>query len=143
VLVGFATMVPLENVHPLQGGILRLKHPTERRPGLPRENPWRFWPRFVWESLRKNAVVVGTIARLVAVAIRIRRDPNAHAYTDQALTAVVDDEDTTLDLLTVTTGARASIAHDKKVAQLAAAGRSNPQSRAPLSRRQPSGVPAE
>ena len=33
----FSTTDPLEGVHPLQGGILRLKHPSERRPGL----PWR------------------------------------------------------------------------------------------------------
>ena len=46
VLVAFATTVRLENVHPLQGGILRLKHPSERRPGLKRESPWLFWPQF-------------------------------------------------------------------------------------------------
>ena len=38
VLVTFATTVRLENVHPLQSGVLRLKRPSERRPGLPREN---------------------------------------------------------------------------------------------------------
>ena len=37
-LVTFATTVPLENVHPLQSGFLRLKHPSERRPGLQREH---------------------------------------------------------------------------------------------------------
>jgi hypothetical protein len=36
-LARFALTVPLENVHPLQGGILRLKHPSERRPGLHRD----------------------------------------------------------------------------------------------------------
>src|SRR5215472_10369209 len=46
VLVNFATAVWLENVHPLQGGILRLKHPSERRPGLPRERAFIFWSRF-------------------------------------------------------------------------------------------------
>src|ERR1700757_1396894 len=45
VLVNFATTVQLENVHPLQGGILRLKHPSERRPGLPRERAFIFWQR--------------------------------------------------------------------------------------------------
>jgi hypothetical protein len=123
VLVGFATMVPLENVHPLQGGILRLKHPSERRPGLPAESPWLFWPRFVWDSVRKHAIMSMTIARLVGTALAIRRDPQARAYTDQALTPVHDTDDAMLDLLTVTTGARAAIAHVKKVAELTAAGR--------------------
>ncbi len=39
-LLTFSTTVAVENVHPLQGGVLRLKHPTERRPGLARANPF-------------------------------------------------------------------------------------------------------
>src|SRR6516162_7293938 len=67
VLVNFATTTRLENVHPLQGGIFRLKHPSERRPGLPRERSFAFWPRFVWETLGKHAVIISTIARLLAL----------------------------------------------------------------------------
>ncbi len=37
VLVNFSMMVHLENLHPLQAGLFRLKHPSERRPGLARE----------------------------------------------------------------------------------------------------------
>ena len=118
-LIIFATTVRLEGVHPLQGGILRLKHPQERRPGLPVESPWVFWPRFVWDCMKKHAILLGTIGRLVRVVLAIRRDPNAHAYTDQALAPVRDDEDETLDLLNVTTGAHAAIAHGRKIAGLA------------------------
>ncbi|MGO7428047.1 radical SAM protein, partial [Rhizobium ruizarguesonis] len=64
VLVSFATTVPLENVHPLQSGLLRLKTPSERRPDLPRENPLVFWPRFAWETFRKHASLAGTIIGL-------------------------------------------------------------------------------
>ena len=39
-----------------RAGIFRLKHPSERRPGLPRERGWVFWPRFAWEALCKHAV---------------------------------------------------------------------------------------
>ena len=38
-LLTFSTTDRLEHVHPLQGGIFRLKHPSERRPGLLRESP--------------------------------------------------------------------------------------------------------
>ncbi|TMJ26668.1 MAG: radical SAM protein, partial [Alphaproteobacteria bacterium] len=113
----------LENVHPLQGGILRLKHPSERRPGWPRESPWSFWPRFAWETLHKHAVLVGTIGQLLRSSLTIARDPEARAYTDQALTPVHDDDDAILDLLTKTTGARAAVAHVKKVAELTGRGR--------------------
>jgi len=119
VLVTFATAVTLENVHPLQCGIFRLKHPSERRPGLPRESSWIFWPRFAWESVRKHWILIGIIGRLVLLMMAIMRDPNAMTYTDRALTPVLDDDDETFDLLTKTTGARAAVAHIKKVAELA------------------------
>ncbi len=118
VLVNFATTVRLENVHPLQGGILRLKHPSERRPGLPRERAFLFWPRFLWETLSKHAVIIGMIARLLLLKFAIMRDPAARTYMDIALAPVSGDEDMTLDLLTNTTGARAAVAHLKKVAGL-------------------------
>jgi hypothetical protein len=118
VLVNFATTVRLENVHPLQGGILRLKHPSERRPGLPREHAFIFWPRFLWETLSKHAVIIGMIARLLLLKFAIMRDPASRTYMDVALAPVSGDEDMTLDLLANTTGARAAVAHLKKVAGL-------------------------
>jgi radical SAM superfamily enzyme YgiQ (UPF0313 family) len=120
-LVAFAMMVPLENLHPLQSGLFRLKRRSERRPGLPRESVWLFWPRFVWEALYKHAVLAGMIIRLVLVKMSIARDPNASAYIDPALTPVDDDNDATLDLLTKTTGAGAAVAHLRKVAELTGA----------------------
>ncbi len=121
VLVAFATTVRLENVHPLQAGMLRLKHPSERRPGSPRENPWLFWSGFVLESLYKHAVLIATIGRLLLIKAAIARDPHSRIYMDQALSPVCDDEDDTLDLLTRTTGASAAVAHLRKVAELTGA----------------------
>jgi radical SAM superfamily enzyme YgiQ (UPF0313 family) len=123
VLVTFAMTVPLEKVHPLQAGIFRLKTPSERRPGLPREAPWVFWPRYAWDMLSKHVVMAGVIGRLFLTKLAIDRDPYARSYMDQALTAVDDEDDATLDLLTKTTGAAAALAHIKKVATLTSAGR--------------------
>jgi hypothetical protein len=120
-LVAFAAMVPLENLHPLQSGLFRLKHPSERRPGLRRESAWIFWPRFVWEAVYKHAVLAGMIVRLVALKMSIARDPHARAYMDPALTPVGDDNDATLELMTKTTGAGAAVAHIRKVAELTGA----------------------
>jgi hypothetical protein len=124
-LVSFATMVRLENVHPLQSGVLRLKHPSERRPGLPRERVWVFWPRFVWETLYKHVILAGVIARLFVSKISIGCDPHSRAYMDRALAPVGDDNDATLDLLTKTAGASAAIAHIRKVAELTRGSRLN------------------
>ncbi|MGO6692780.1 radical SAM protein [Rhizobium johnstonii] len=120
VLVSFATTVPLENVHPLQSGLLRLKTPSERRPDLPRENPLVFWPRFAWQTFRKHASLAGTIIGLTISAFLISRDAKSKTYMDQALTPVADDEEETLHLFTQTAGGAAAVSHVRKVAQLTA-----------------------
>jgi hypothetical protein len=117
-LLTFSMTDRLENVHPLQGGIFRLKHPSERRPGRSRENAWRFWLRFGWETLAKHTILAGAIGRLLFWQTVITYSPGARNYMDQALTPVGDDGDETLDLLTKTTGARAAVAHIKKIAEL-------------------------
>jgi hypothetical protein len=118
ILVSFATTVPLENVHPLQSGLLRLKHPSERRPGLPHESAFVFWPRFIWQTAAKHASLGATIARLATNAFFIARDKQTKTYMDQALTPVGDHEDETLELFTKTAGGLAAVSHIKKVAEL-------------------------
>ncbi len=121
VLLPFATTHRLEKVHPLQGGLLRLKRPSERRPGLARESGWSFWPRFAWQTVYKHAVLLSMLGRLLWLKAAIVNHPNAKSYRDQSLMPVADDDDATLDLLTKTTGAIAAVAHIKKVAGLTGA----------------------
>ena len=65
--------------------------------------------------------MIAIYLRLARWRRAIERNPEAHAYMDQALTPVAHDDEDTLDLLTKTTGAVASVAHARKVA-----GRSRP-----------------
>lgn len=122
-LVTFSTSVPLEKMHPLQTGILRLMRPSERRPGLPREHPLVFWPRFAWRTVAKHAVLVGTIVRLVATAYLLARREGSTTYMDEALSPVGDDGDETMDLFTKTTGGSAAVIHVKKIAELTGTGK--------------------
>ena len=117
-LLTFSTTDRLEHVHPLQGGIFRLKHPSERRPGLLRESPWLFWLRFGWETFVKHLILIGAAGRLLIWQTIITYSPAAFEYRDQALAPVSDDGDETLDLLTKTTGGREAVAHVKKIAGL-------------------------
>jgi Radical SAM superfamily len=118
-LVPFSLMTRLEKIHPLQAGVLRLKHPTELRPGLPAPSTWRFWLGFVGDTLYKAAVIARRITWLVVWRYRIEWSRDAQAYTDQALTPVVgDDDQETFELFTKTAGAKAAIDHVKKVAAL-------------------------
>ncbi len=116
ILLTFSTTVRLEKIHPLQSGLLRLKRPSERRPGSPRANLWIFWLGFTWDTLRKHADLGLTLWRLTRLRRAIERDPGAHAYTDQALTPVQSDDDGTLDLLTKTAGAEAALARARRTA---------------------------
>jgi radical SAM superfamily enzyme YgiQ (UPF0313 family) len=118
VLAMFATSVPLENVHPLQAGLFRLKHPSERRHGLARESAIFFWPKFVWETVSKNVRLAGTIGRLLLMRIAIGLDRDAAKYSDLALTPVREDEAETHELLTQTVAARAAVAHIRKISEL-------------------------
>lgn len=117
-LLNFSLTVRLEGLHPIQSGVLRLQHPSERRPGLASERAWIFWPRFAWSTARKTATILAALAQLTAEAVRAARHPNRLSYMDQALAPVHDDDDETLDLMTKTTGARAAVEHIKHVDKL-------------------------
>jgi hypothetical protein len=118
VLVQFMTMMQVEKVHPLQSGLFRLRHISERRPGLPVESVFTFYPKLAWSLIANNLKLVSTIVWALKLKWRIQRDPNRFAYTDMALQPVRDDEEDTLDLLTKTAGAKAAIAHQKRVDEL-------------------------
>ena len=118
VLIQFSTMMQLEKVHPLQSGLIRMKHPSERRPGLPKEGRLAFYLGYWRDLLVRNARFIKTVWQILALKRRIERDPNHRFYTDQALTPVLDDEDTKFDYLTKTEGAKNAIEHLKKVAEL-------------------------
>ena len=66
----------------------------------------------------KHVILAGAIGRLLIWQTVITYGPGARSYMDPALTPVSDDGDDTLDLLTKTTGARAAVAHIKKIAGL-------------------------
>ena len=117
-LLTFSLTNRVEKVHPLQSGIVRLRHPSERRPGLASENVVWFWPKLTLEILRKTAVTLSALSRLAAVSIRISRDPKRLEYLDRALSRVDDDDEGSLELLTQTSSAKQAVAHQKKVFNL-------------------------
>ena len=114
----FASSVPIEGVHPLQGGILRRKYRLDRRPGMPFEPVWAFYPKLAAEFASKTARAVRLAAWLGMTMRRIERDPNRLAYTDQALTPVTEGEEETLALFTHSDAARHAVDHARKVAHL-------------------------
>ena len=73
VLVQFTTMMQLEKVHPLQSGVIRMKHPSERRPGFPREGTLAFYSRYLGNLITRNARFIGTVFWILSMKRRIER----------------------------------------------------------------------
>jgi hypothetical protein len=116
-LLWFYGCVAIEKLHPLQGGYLRRKVRSDRRPGLPIENPLIFYLKYWLGVVGKHFAIARIVLRMAAVRRAIKRDPNAGAYLDQALTPVSDAELDDLDLFNATPAARA--AGDKAKRRLA------------------------
>lgn len=117
-LVPFIHMVPVENMHPLQAGLFRRKHRSERRYGLPPESVWTFYRRHIAATVTNNFKLAKLIFWILCLKRRIEREENYRSYADLAMMPVADDEEGALDLLTKTAGAKAAIDHLKKVAAL-------------------------
>jgi len=54
-LLAFHACARIEQVHPLEGGLFRLKYRLDRRPSMPREGWARFYTRYLWDIVRKHA----------------------------------------------------------------------------------------
>lgn len=122
-LVYFYHCITREGVHPLEGGLLRIKRRRDRRPGLPRENPLVFYPRYWAETIAKNIALLKAYRKFGAVGKQIAADPQRGAYMDKALTPVVEGDDEDFELLTHTATARAAVEHHRKVQRLTASAR--------------------
>ncbi|HXE64203.1 MAG TPA: radical SAM protein [Bryobacteraceae bacterium] len=91
----------LEKVHPLQGGYFRRKYRKDRRPELPVENPLVFYPKYAAELVYKHVRLAGQIVRYGRFRYQLKRDPEAKNYMDVALTPVLEEDSSTLELLKV------------------------------------------
>ena len=98
-----------ERVHPLQSGVFRVKHRTQRRYGLPVENPFVFYPRRLWEILRTYVPGLWYFYRLTRVRKRIQRDESLRHYSDRAIEPVRDDDEEELEMFEVTDAARRAV----------------------------------
>lgn len=85
-----------QNVHPLQGGFLRRKIRTQRRPGMPQENPLLFYPRRAWETISGLVPFGLYYFKLRSIRKKIKRNPERRSYVDKALIPVKEAEEDAL-----------------------------------------------
>ncbi|HVY93219.1 MAG TPA: radical SAM protein [Bryobacteraceae bacterium] len=91
----------LEKVHPLQGGYFRRKYRKDRRPEMPVESPFVFYPKYASELVYKHIRLAAQIVRYGRFRYQLKRDPEAKNYMDVALTPVQEEDTSKLELLRV------------------------------------------
>jgi radical SAM superfamily enzyme YgiQ (UPF0313 family) len=111
-MIGFHAPPRYENVHPLEGGLVRRKHRRDRRPTLPLENPLVFYARFAWENVSKYTRFLGMYWQYRRALKRVMRDDRP--YTDIAITPAAAADVDALELFTTTAGARAAAERQRR-----------------------------
>jgi radical SAM family protein len=120
-LLWFYGCISVEKIHPLEGGFLRRKYRRDRRPTLPRESALVFYPRYLAEFVAKHIRLAHMIWRFGRIRRRLKRDPNARAYMDQALTPVDETELDALEMFSVTDAAKTAAEKVRKETKARAA----------------------
>ncbi|MBV9589904.1 MAG: radical SAM protein [Hyphomicrobiales bacterium] len=119
-LIWFYGCVTIEKIHPLEGGYLRRKVRRDRRPGMPIESPFLFYPKYLSELIAKHVKIASIVWRMSRTRRAIKRDPKARLYRDLALTPVADADLETLEMFQQNQSSRAAAAKAKLRAAAAA-----------------------
>ena len=127
----FYASYAFERVHPLQGGFIRRKARTQRRPGMLIANPFAFFFLRLGQVVRSLSATGLLRLRIEWIRRRAAKDPAAAAYMDIALSPAPIDGSEALEMYESTESARQTVA---RVRQRAAAA---PPRFASVSRRMP------
>jgi hypothetical protein len=106
----FYASYSIERTHPLQGGFLRRKARTQRRPGMPIENPLAFYPQRLGQVARSLSSALRLRLQIERIRRRVAKDPAGAAYTDVALSPALRDGSELLEMYESTESARVAVA---------------------------------
>jgi hypothetical protein len=105
----FKIMFEAEGIHPLEGGIMRLKYRRDRRYGMKIEPFGVFHYKLALESWKKIRIYARLAWQGWRIGQKVKNDPQRHAYTDLAMEPVVDEEMDKLALFAETAGGEAAV----------------------------------
>lgn len=105
-LLWYYTCIELERVDPLQGGYLRRKYRKDRRPTMPIESPFVFYPKYLADLANKHLKLGRLILRYGWLRFQLKRDPAARNYMDLALSPVSDDHSDSSEIRAAATPVR-------------------------------------
>jgi hypothetical protein len=113
-LTWFKASFEIEDVHPVESGMLRLKFRRDRRPTMPIEPIWAFYPKYFAEVARKTFGWARLYLRMRRMYLRIKYDPKRYEYTDLAIEPVSEDEIETHEMFH-TDAARAYVDQERRL----------------------------
>ena len=113
----FKGCLEIEKVHPVEGGIFRMKSRTDRRPTMPVEPVWKFYPKYWTESLVKGLRWGWMYARLRKTYLSIKRDPKRYEYMDAAIEPITDSETETHEMFK-SDAAKAYVSQEQRLASI-------------------------
>jgi hypothetical protein len=105
----FKIMFEAENIHPLEGGIVRMKYRRDRRYGMPIEPMGVFHWKLARETFRKLKIYGKLAWQGWRIGQKVLHDPKRHEYMDLALSPVVDEDMDKLALFAETAGGGAAL----------------------------------
>lgn len=113
-LFEFILTYRIENVHPLEGGLIRIKSRRDRRPGFPIVNPLIFYPAYAAETVWKLSRFGWNLWKAKRMHKRIHADPDRFAYQDIATTPEQDSDLDDLALFHETAGGEAAVRREQR-----------------------------
>ncbi len=105
----FKIMFMAEGIHPLEGGVIRMKYRRDRRYGMPIESIPAFYWRIATESWTKLKIYGKLAWQSYRIGQRVKNDPKRYEYTDLALSPVVEEDMDNLALFAETAGGEAAL----------------------------------
>jgi hypothetical protein len=114
----FKIMFEAEGIHPLEGGVIRMKYRRDRRYGMPIEPAGVFHWKLAVETVKKLRIYGRLAWQAWRIGQKVKNDPKRHEYMDLALSPV-NDEDDKLALFAETAGGDAALAkaHNEDLAR--------------------------
>jgi len=97
-LLCFYGCIIFEGIHPLEGGVVRWRGRRSRRPGMPVEPAWTFWPTQIWGAFTTGWrwCVLGW--KLNQLRRKVENDPSKLQYSDVSLMSFPGEAEDHLDL---------------------------------------------
>jgi hypothetical protein len=105
----FKIMFEAEGIHPLEGGLLRLKYRRDRRHGMKIEPVGVFHLKLALEFWKKIRIYARLAWQGWRIGRKIKNDPRRYEYSDLAIAPIAEEELDKLALFAETAGGEAAV----------------------------------